>query len=58
MAQTKLVSRTGESPDEKSKRMAVEVPERIATAREAARAVYDVVKPASERTRTRKAPKE
>jgi hypothetical protein len=31
--------------------MAVEVPARIAAAREASRAVYDVVKPAAEQTR-------
>jgi len=48
MSQTKLTSRTGESPDEKSKRMAVEVPARILEQREASRAVYDVVKPAEE----------
>ena len=44
-------ARTGESPTDKSKRMAVEVPARIAAAREASRAVYDVVKPAAEQTR-------
>ena len=48
MAQTKLTSRTGESPAEKSARMAVEVPARIRTAREASGAIFDVVKPASE----------
>lgn len=39
----------GETPDAKSKRMAREVPERIAAAREAAREVYDVVQPADAR---------
>lgn len=57
MTQTKVTSRTGESPDEKSKRMAVEVPARIIEQRKAAEAVYGVVKPADQHRRkaTRKA---
>ena len=46
MTQTKVVSRTGETPDAKSKRMAVEVPKRITDQREASKAIYDVVQPA------------
>lgn len=60
MTTTKVVSRTGETPDEKSKRMAKEVPARILSTREASAAVYDVVKPASEQRppqRRAKAPK-
>jgi hypothetical protein len=51
----KVTSTRGETPDEKSKRMAVEVPERIRTQREATRAVYDVVKPAEEHRKARAA---
>ena len=38
----------GETPDAKSKRMHREVPQRIKDTADAARAVYDVVKPASD----------
>jgi hypothetical protein len=54
MAQTKATSRTGETPDAKSARMAKEIPERIAAARQAAEAVYGVVKPASEHKASRR----
>jgi hypothetical protein len=53
MSQTKLTSRTGETPDAKSKRMAVEVPQRITEQREAAEAVYGVVKSADEHRKAR-----
>lgn len=55
MSQTKLTSRTGETPDAKSKRMAVEVPERIEAQRKASEAVYGVVKPADEQPRRKAA---
>lgn len=55
MSQTKLTSRTGETPDAKSARMAVEVPERIAAQRKAAEKVYGVVKPADEQPRRKAA---
>lgn len=48
-------SRKGESPDAKSKRMAVEVPERIRAQREASEAVYGIVKPADEQPRRKAA---
>jgi hypothetical protein len=54
MSQTKLTSRTGETPDAKSKRMAVEVPQRIIDQRKASEAVYGVVKPADEQPRRAK----
>lgn len=52
MSQTVKV---GESPDAKSKRMAVEVPARIAETAEASRAIYDVIKPADEQPRRKAA---
>lgn len=50
-AKTSAQARVGESPDEKSKRMAKAVPARIAETTEASRAIYDVVKPAGEHPR-------
>ena len=46
-------ARVGESPTDKSKRMAVEVPKRIAETAAAAQPIYDVVKPAAEHQKAR-----
>jgi hypothetical protein len=47
------MDRIGETPDDKSKRMAKEVPERIIAQRKASEEVYGVVKPADEHRKSR-----